>query len=116
FTSEMERALDAVAQGDMDYVKYLTGIYFGNSGLKAQIEKQEKAIDADQSRSIRLEGLDNLNFRIGKYGAYVCRPDKEKEVCASLPETQVPGDMTAELANKLIDQKINGTDALGKDP
>ncbi|MBX3021455.1 MAG: type I DNA topoisomerase [Bdellovibrionales bacterium] len=118
FTSEMERALDAVAQGDMDYVKYLTSIYFGNTGLKSQIEKQEKAIDADQSRSIRLEGLDNLNFRIGKYGAYVCRPEEkgEKEVCASLPETQVPGDMTADMANKLIDQKINGTDALGKDP
>ena len=24
--------------------------------------------------------------------------------------------MTAEIANKLLDQKINGTDALGKDP
>lgn len=116
FTSEMERALDAVAQGEMDYIKYLSSIYFGQQGLKEQIARQEKAIDAEQSRSIRLEGLDNLNFRIGKYGAYVCRPESEKEVCASLPETQVPGDMTAELANKLIDQKINGTDALGKDP
>jgi DNA topoisomerase-1 len=117
FTSEMERALDTIAQGDMDYVKYLSSIYFGQRGLKTQIEKQEKAIDAEHSRSIRLEGLDNLNFRIGKYGAYVCRADKgDKEVCASLPESQVPGDMTAELANKLIDQKINGTDALGKDP
>jgi DNA topoisomerase-1 len=117
FTSEMERSLDTIAQGDMDYVKYLETIYFGNQGLKAQVEKQEKAINAETSRSIRLEGLDNLNFRIGKYGAYVCRADGgEKEVCASLPESQVPGDMTAELANKLIDQKINGTDALGKDP
>ncbi len=119
FTSEMERALDKVADGEMDYIKYLTSIYFGNDGLKAQIERQEKAINADQSRSIQLEGLGALNFRIGKYGAYVCRKDdaQEKgEVCASLPDAQVPGDMTPELANKLIDQKINGTDALGKDP
>ena len=58
-----------------------------------------------------------MSFRIGKYGAYVCRAvEGGKEVCASLPEAQVPGDMTSEIANKLIDQKINGSDALGKDP
>ena len=117
FTSEMERSLDTIAQGDLDYVKYLSSIYFGNTGLKSQIEKQEKLIDPEKSRSIALEGLENLSFRIGKYGAYVCRPvEGKKEVCASLPESQVPGDMTAEMANKLIDQKINGSDALGKDP
>lgn len=116
FTSEMERKLDDIAQGEMELVKYLSSIYFGPQGLKAQIEKQEKAINADESRSIELEGLGSLSFRIGKYGAYVCREQDGKEICASLPETQVPGDMTAEVANKLIDQKINGTDALGKDP
>jgi len=119
FTSEMERSLDTIAQGDLDHIKYLSAIYFGvkgHHGLKAQIETQEKAIDPDTSRAIALEGLENLSFRIGKYGAYVCRKDGSKEVCASLPESQVPGDMTAEIANKLIDQKINGTDALGKDP
>ncbi len=117
FTSGMERALDTIAQGEMDYVKYLDSIYFGQTGLKSQVEKQEKNINAENSRSIELEGLKDLSFRIGKYGAYVCRQvSGDSEVCASLPETQVPGDMTAELANKLIDQKINGTDALGKDP
>ncbi|HMN66918.1 MAG TPA: type I DNA topoisomerase [Bdellovibrionales bacterium] len=117
FTSEMERSLDTIAQGDMDHIKYLNSIYFGQQGLKSQVETQEKAIDAEQSRSIQLEGLGALSFRIGKYGAYVCRKASGgEEVCASLPESQVPGDMTAELANKLIDQKINGTDALGKDP
>ncbi len=117
FTSAMERSLDTIAQGDLDYVKYLTSVYFGPRGLKAQVETQEKAINPETSRSIQLEGLNDLSFRIGKYGAYVCRPvEGEKEVCASLPETQVPGDMTADMANKLIDQKINGNDALGTDP
>ena len=117
FTSEMERSLDTIADGDLDYVKFLTSIYFGDKGLKSQVETQEKAINAETSRSIQLEGLGELNFRIGKYGAYVCRKgDDGKDVCASLPEAQVPGDMTSDVANKLIDQKINGTDALGKDP
>lgn len=116
FTSEMESSLDNIAQGDLDWVKYLNSIYFGNSGLKKQVESQEKAISGDEARSIRLEGLDPLDFRIGRYGAYVCRPEKDGEICASLPENQFPGDITKETANKLIDQKINGADALGKDP
>lgn len=117
FTSEMESSLDNIAHGDLDWVKYLNTIYFGNSGLKKQVESQEKAISGDEARSIQLEGLDPLDFRIGRYGAYVCRPEKDgKEICASLPENQFPGDITKETANKLIDQKINGADALGKDP
>ena len=117
FTSEMEKALDEIAQGDMDWIKYLGSIYHGKNGLRDQVASQEKKIDAEESRQIELEGIKNLSFRIGKYGAYVCRTEKgEKEICASLPETQIPGDMSAEIANKLIDQKINGADALGKDP
>jgi len=59
--------------------------------LKKQVETQEKAINAEESRSIHLEGLEDLTFRIGKYGAYVCRKvEGDKEVCASLPESQVP--------------------------
>jgi DNA topoisomerase-1 len=117
FTSQMERSLDDIAQGEMDYVKYLNSVYFGGKGLKSQVETQDKAINGEESRQIKLSGLDNLVFRIGRYGAYVCRPEKSgDEVCASLPDSQFPGDITSEAANKLIDQKINGTDALGKDP
>jgi DNA topoisomerase-1 len=116
FTSEMEERLDDIANGDLNSTKYLGTIYFGNTGLKSQVEKQEKAIDGEESRSINLEGLNNLSFRIGRYGAYVCRTEGKEEVCASLPDNQFPGDMTSEVANKLIDQKVSGADALGKDP
>lgn len=118
FTSGMERSLDDIAQGEKEWTEYLTGIYFGRQGLKSQVADQEKKINDEESRSIRLPGLNNLNFRIGRYGAYVCRLDEKSrgEVCASLPENQFPGDISAEVANKLIDQKINGADALGKDP
>ncbi|MCB0407602.1 MAG: DNA topoisomerase I, partial [Bdellovibrionales bacterium] len=117
FTSEMEKTLDTIAEGEMDHLKYLSSIYKGKTGLKEQVETQESQIDGEESRAIQLEGLDGLNFRIGRYGAYVCRKEKDgNEVCASLPDSQFPGDITKEVANKLIDQKINGTDALGKDP
>ncbi len=116
FTSEMEKALDDIAEGDLDNIKYLNSVYFGNDGLKSTIAKQEKNIDPDEARSVDLPGFKGLDFRVGRYGAYVCRKDKGEEVCASIPESQSPSDVTPESANKLIDQKINGADALGKDP
>ncbi len=116
FTSEMEKALDDIAEGDLDNIKYLHGIYFGKDGLKSTIAKQEKSIDPDEARTVDLPGFKGLDFRVGRYGAYVCRNEKDGEVCASIPESQSPSDVTLESANKLIDQKINGADALGKDP
>ncbi|HVK62071.1 MAG TPA: type I DNA topoisomerase, partial [Bdellovibrionales bacterium] len=117
FTSEMEKALDDIADGDLDHLSYLKSVYFGEQGLKKQVERQEKKIDPDEARGIKLDGLKDLSFRVGRYGAYVCRPNGEEgESCASIPEAQAPADITAEIANKLIDQKINGSDALGKDP
>lgn len=116
FTSGMEHSLDDVAEGDLESNDYLGSIYFGDSGLKESVAAQEEEIDSETSRSITLEGLGGLTFKVGRYGAYVCRKEGEEEVCASLPDSQFPGDITSEIANKLIDQKINGADALGEDP
>ncbi|MEZ0392812.1 MAG: type I DNA topoisomerase, partial [Pseudobdellovibrionaceae bacterium] len=116
FTSQMERSLDTIADGELNSEKYLESIYFGKTGLKEQVESQEKKIDPDEARTIALEGLEKFSFRVGKYGAYVCTQKDGAEVCASIPESESPADMTAEAADKLIDQKINGADALGKDP
>ncbi|MBX2996569.1 MAG: type I DNA topoisomerase [Bdellovibrionaceae bacterium] len=116
FTSEMEKSLDNIADGDLDSQDYLSKIYSGKAGLKALVDSQEKKIDPEQARSLSLQGLEKFDFRVGKYGAYVCTDRDGAEVCASIPESESPADMTAEAALKLIDQKINGADALGKDP
>ncbi len=117
FTSSMEKSLDDIADGDLDEKKYLKSVYFGEKGLLKQVEAQEKIIDPDEARSITLEGLKGLSFRVGRYGAYVSVVQKDgEEVNASLPEAQSPADITREIVDKLIDQKINGSDALGIDP
>lgn len=117
FTSSMEKSLDDIADGDLDEKKYLKSIYFGDKGLLKQVEDQEKKIDPDEARSISLEGLGGLSFRVGRYGAYVSKQEKGKdEVSASLPDAQAPADITREIVDKLIDQKINGSDALGIEP
>jgi DNA topoisomerase-1 len=117
FTSEMEKSLDDIAEGDLDLVKYLKSIYSGKTGLKSQVAQQADEIVPEEAREIQLEGLDGFHFRVGRYGAYVCKKGKkeEDEISVSLPESHAPADVTPEMINKLIDQKINGTDALGKD-
>lgn len=116
FTSEMEKSLDDIADGDLDWEKYLKSIYFGPQGLKSQVELQEKKIDPSEARTVKLEGLDNYAFHVGRYGAYVTTLRKGESVSASIPENGSPADLTSEDVEKLIDQKINGADALGKDP
>jgi DNA topoisomerase-1 len=116
FTSGMEKSLDDIASGDLDHLSYLKSIYFGKQGLKAQVDAQADKIVPDEARSIHFDTLKELSFRVGRYGAYVCRKEDGMDVCASLPESQAPADITSEIANKLIDQKKNGSDALGKDP
>jgi DNA topoisomerase-1 len=119
FTSEMETKLDEIAEGDLDSIDYLRRIYFGDRkdpGLLPQVEKRESEIDPEDARAIEFEEMPGLSFRVGRYGAYVCRKIKGGEECASLPDAQAPADVTTDIVNKLIDQKLNGSDALGKDP
>lgn len=116
FTSEMEESLDTIADGDLDHEKYLKQIYFGPDGLKTQVEAQDKKIDPAEARTIKLDGLDKYDFHVGRYGAYVTSQRNGEKVSASIPDNESPADTTPEVIEKLIDQKINGADALGKDP
>ncbi|MBL7542246.1 MAG: type I DNA topoisomerase [Bdellovibrionaceae bacterium] len=116
FTSGMEQSLDHIAEGDLDWEKYLKQIYFGKTGLKTQVETQEEKIDPDEARTLKLMGLDKYTFHVGRYGAYLTGKRDGEDVSASLPESESPADITAEMVEKLIDQKINGADSLGKDP
>lgn len=116
FTSEMEQSLDNIADGDLDWEKYLASVYKGPKGLKELVESQDKKINPDEARTMKIEGMDKYTFHVGRYGAYVSTKRDGEDVSASLPDSESPADITPEIAEKLIDQKINGADALGKDP
>lgn len=116
FTSEMEQSLDNIADGDLDWEKYLASVYKGPKGLRALVDTQEEKINPDEARTMTLEGMDRYKFHVGRYGAYVTTTRDGEDVSASLPDNESPADITPEIAEKLIDQKINGADALGKDP
>jgi DNA topoisomerase-1 len=117
FTSKMEDSLDEIADGDLNSTDYLKQVYFGKTGLSELVKKQEKAIDPVEARSIRFDNLQGYEIRVGRYGAYICRMEnKTDEICASLPDGQNPAEIDKEAVEKLIEQKINGVDSIGKDP
>jgi DNA topoisomerase-1 len=84
--------------------------------LRALVDTQEEKINPDDARTMTLEGMDKYKFHVGRYGAYLTTTRDGEDVSASLPDNESPADITPEIAEKLIDQKINGADALGKDP
>ncbi|MCJ8275379.1 MAG: DNA topoisomerase, partial [Bdellovibrionales bacterium] len=116
FTTDMENQLDDIAGGDLDSNKFLESVYFGDKGLRDQVGQQEEDIDPEQARQIKFDDLPDLSFRVGRYGAYVCRIEGGEEQCASLPDAQAPADITVNDCHRLIEQKLKGADALGKDP
>jgi DNA topoisomerase I, bacterial len=116
FTSSMEQSLDNIADGELDWESYLASIYKGPKGLKAKVEDQAEHIIPEEARTMKIEGMDNYAFHVGRYGAYITTKRDGEDVSASLPENESPADITPEIAEKLIDQKINGADALGTDP
>lgn len=116
FTSEMEKELDVIADGEMDSEAYLTKLYFGKSGIKTLVDSQEKKIEPESARTITLEGLKGYTFHVGKFGAYVSTQRDGQEVRASIPESGSPADLTSADVDKWIEQKLHGADSLGKDP
>ena len=118
FTSEMEKDLDDIARGKKDHVKYLKSVYLGPKGLKKLVEQQEKQTKDQSFRSLNLRGFEEYSFNVGPFGAYVSKKNGKggEDVSASLPESLYPGEVTKELIEGLISNKISGGRSLGRHP
>jgi DNA topoisomerase-1 len=105
FTSDLEDKLDGIASGKIDPVKYLDDYYKGDKGLKAKVDKQEDKIDPRDAKllDLPLEGLDNIEVLIGRFGPYAKMMKDGEELKASLPEDMDPSDLTPEKLEELID-------------
>lgn len=118
FTSEMEQQLDEIAQGNEDRIKYLRKYYDGEAGLKSSVERQESQISPADARRIDLplEGLDDVDIFVGRYGPYAQLNQNGETMSASLPMDMSPGDITIEKLRELIRINEKGPDSMGKDP
>lgn len=118
FTSEMEQQLDEIANGNEDRIKYLRKYYDGEAGLKSSVERQESQISPADARRIDLplEGLEDVEIFVGRYGPYAQLNQNGETMSASLPIDMSPGDITVEKLRELIRINEQGPESMGKDP
>tara|TARA_A100001015_G_scaffold61587_2_gene67821 strand:- start:6230 stop:8788 length:2559 start_codon:yes stop_codon:yes gene_type:complete len=118
FTSMLEQKLDGIAQGEVDPTLYLRDYYLGDRGLKEVVENQESKIDAASARRIHLpiEGLEEKEILIGRYGPYVRTTSDGESISASIPNNLTPGSLDAATLDKVIQTEKDGPVSLGKDP
>ena len=116
FTSKMEEKLDHIALGRADYVKYLSSIYKGEKGLKKQVERKEKQIDGSSSRTLHFPPFKNINFHVGRFGAYITQKKGKQELKSSLPEDLFLSDLTEENIKEILQAKKKKDEVFGVEP
>ncbi|MGW2015482.1 type I DNA topoisomerase [Streptomyces sp. NPDC001927] len=134
FTAKMEDDLDRIARGEAQAVPWLKRFYFGEGEASAA----GRAADAGNGDGDHLGGLkelvtdlgaidareissfpvgDGIMLRVGRYGPYVERGEKDTEghQRADVPEDLAPDELTVAHAEELL-AKPSGDFELGTDP
>lgn len=115
FTAGMEQTLDDIATGEAEWLPYLQKFYKGTEGLEEVVRQQEENIDPRTACTIRFSDLD-VDVRVGRFGAYLEKERDGEVIKASLPEAIAPADLTNEKVDEIIQQKLEGAEALGYHP
>jgi DNA topoisomerase-1 len=115
FTAKMEQDLDDIANGEGHRQEYLSQFYQGPNGLDEQVKTKEESIDPRVACTLEFAGL-TPRIRVGKYGPYLETERDGEPVTASIPPDMAPGDVTNEVAEKLIELKRRGPESLGAHP
>ncbi len=120
FTAKMERQLDEIAAGEIDYRDHLHRFYHGGNGepgLDARISKEEDQIEYPEIVIGRHPSSDaEVVVKVGRYGPYVQMRVGEERQMASIPAGIAPADLTVEESIDLIEKKNRGPLVLGEDP
>ena len=115
FTASMEEDLDKIANGESDRVEWLTRFFYGHDdvpGLEA-LAADLGAIDAQQINTMKM-GQD-IEIRVGRYGAYIQQGEGENRKFANIPENMAPDELTLPVAIELL-AKPSGERDLGVEP
>lgn len=115
FTASMEEDLDRIANGEEDRVAWLTKFFFGsegNPGLEA-LAADLGAIDAQQINTMKMG--EDIEIRVGRFGAYIQKGVGEDRKFANIPETMAPDELTLDVAIDLLAQP-SGERELGIHP
>jgi len=115
FTAEMEQTLDDISNGESESLPYLREFYGGENGIDAQVKSNEEKIDPRDICTLELEGIEP-KIRVGKFGPYLQKELNGENLTASLPVEISPADVTNDMAEKLIKQKLEGPTPIGMHP
>lgn len=115
FTASMEEDLDKIATGEAQRVDWLRDFFYGHDGQPGlnELSADLGAIDAREVNTMRLG--DEIQIRVGRYGAYLQQGEGEDRKLANIPETMAPDELTLEVAKEILAQP-SGERELGIDP
>ena len=120
FTAGMEDALDRIAGGSVDHVRFLSDFFRGDGdgapGLERRIEEELPRIDypALAVGDDPATG-DPLLVRIGKQHVFLQRGKAKDSPRATLPADLLIDELTPEKASELIEARLRGKSPLGRD-
>jgi DNA topoisomerase-1 len=115
FTASMEEDLDKIASGTQDRTKWLTDFFYGHDDVPGLefLAQDLGTIDAQQINTMKLS--DDIEIRVGRFGAYVQQGVGDERKFANIPENIAPDELTLKLAEELL-AKPSGERELGIHP
>ncbi len=115
FTASMEEDLDKIANGEAQRVDWLRDFFYGHDGQPGlnELSADLGAIDAREVNTMRLG--DDIEIRVGRYGAYLQQGEGDTRKLANIPETMAPDELTLAVAIEIL-AKPSGERELGIDP
>jgi DNA topoisomerase-1 len=115
FTASMEEDLDKIASGEAEKIDWLRDFYYGHDGMPGlnELASDLGVIDAQQINTMKLS--DDIEIRVGRYGAYVQQGQGDDRKFANIPEGTAPDEMNLAYAQELL-AKPSGERELGIDP
>jgi DNA topoisomerase-1 len=115
FTASMEEDLDKIANGEAQRVDWLRDFFYGHDGQPGlnELSADLGAIDAREVNTMRLG--DDIQIRVGRYGAYLQQGEGDDRKLANIPETMAPDELTLEVAKQILAQP-SGERELGIEP
>jgi DNA topoisomerase-1 len=119
FTAEMEEVLDAISNGEREWLDFVRTFYRGDGGkhegLETSIDRHPDIEYPTVDVGADPDTGDPIRVRIGRYGPFLQRGEGGEGNTASLPDDLAPADLTAERAVELLNAKAQGPRKLGND-
>jgi DNA topoisomerase-1 len=115
FTASMEEDLDKIANGEAERIHWLTNFFYGHDGQPGlqDLAADLGSIDAQQINTMKMG--EDIEIRVGRYGAYLQQGQGEERKFANIPEGMAPDELTLVKAIELL-AAPSGERELGTDP